>query len=198
MSINRVVVSGNLTRDPELRVTPGGTQVLGFGVAVNDRRRNQQTGEWEDYPNFIDCTMFGNRAEALSRILRKGMKVAIEGKLRYSSWEDKNGGGRRSKVEIIPDEVVLMSQNPNGQQAPQQYAPQGYQQQAYPPRQAPQPAPQAYAPHPAPQQPAPQWNAQQAYQQAPQAVPQPAPQQAAPQPAPAQQQLDVYDEGIPF
>lgn len=162
MSINRVVVSGNLTRDPEPRVTPGGTQVLGFGVAVNDRRRNQQTGEWEDYPNFIDCTMFGNRAEALSRILRKGMKVAIEGKLRYSSWEDKNGGGRRSKVEIIPDEVVLMSQNPNGQQAPQQYAPQ--------------------------------WNAQQAYQQAPQAVPQPAP----PQPAPAQQQLDVYDEDIPF
>lgn len=184
MSINRAIVSGNLTRDPELRATPGGTQVLGFGVAVNDRRRNQQTGEWEDYPNFIDCTMFGNRAEALSRILRKGMKVAIEGKLRYSSWEDKNGGGRRSKVEIIPDEVVLMSQNPNGQQAPQQYAPQ--------------PAPQAYAPHPAPQQPAPQWNAQQAYQQAPQAAPQPAPQPATSQPAPAQQQLDVYDEDIPF
>lgn len=192
MSINRVVVSGNLTRDPELRATPGGTQVLGFGVAVNDRRRNQQTGEWEDYPNFIDCTMFGNRAEALSRILRKGMKVAIEGKLRYSSWEDKNGGGRRSKVEIIPDEVVLMSQNPNGQQAPQQYAPQGYQQQY-----APQQAPRAYAPQPAPQQPAPQWNAQQAYQRAPQAAPQ-RPQQAAPQPAPAQQQLDVYDEDIPF
>lgn len=180
MSINRVVVSGNLTRDPELRVTPGGTQVLGFGVAVNDRRRNQQTGKWEDYPNFIDCTMFGNRAEALSRILRKGMKVAIEGKLRYSSWEDKNDGGRRSKVEIIPDEVVLMSQNPNGQPAPQ-------------------PAPQAYAPHPAPQQPAPQWNAQQAYQNPP-AVPQRPQQapQAAPQPAPAQQQLDVYDEDIPF
>lgn len=192
MSINRVVVSGNLTRDPELRATPGGTQVLGFGVAVNDRRRNQQTGEWEDYPNFIDCTMFGNRAEALSRILRKGMKVAIEGKLRYSSWEDKNGGGRRSKVEIIPDEVVLMSQNPNGQQAPQQYAPQGYQQQY-----APQQAPRAYAPQPA-QQPAPQWNAQQAYQQAPQAAPQPAPQPAPQQPAPAQQQLDVYDEDIPF
>lgn len=198
MSINRVVVSGNLTRDPELRVTPGGTQVLGFGVAVNDRRRNQQTGEWEDYPNFIDCTMFGNRAEALSRILHKGMKVAIEGKLRYSSWEDKNGGGRRSKVEIIPDEVVLMGQNPNGQQAPQ-YAPQGYQQQ-YAPQQAPQTAPQAYVPQPAPQQPAPQWSAQQAYQQAPQAAPQRPQQapQAAPQPAPAKQQLDVYDEDIPF
>lgn len=193
MSINRVVVSGNLTRDPELRATPGGTQVLGFGVAVNDRRRNQQTREWEDYPNFIDCTMFGNRAEALSRILRKGMKVAIEGKLRYSSWEDKNGGGRRSKVEIIPDEVVLMSQNPNGQQAPQRYAPQGYQQQY-----TPQQAPRAYAPQPAPQQPAPQWSAQQAYRQAPQAAPQPAPQPATSQPAPAQQQLDVYDEDIPF
>ena len=193
MSINRAIVSGNLTRDPELRATPGGTQVLGFGIAVNDRRRNQQTGEWEDYPNFIDCTMFGNRAEALSRILRKGMKVAIEGKLRYSSWEDKNGGGRRSKVEIIPDEVVLMSQNPNGQQAPQQYAPQGYQQQY-----APQQAPRAYAPQPAPQQPAPQWNAQQAYQQAPQVAPQPAPQPATSQPAPAHQQLDVYDEDIPF
>lgn len=201
MSINRVSISGNLTRDPELRVTPSGMQVLGFGVAVNDRRKNNQTGEWEDYPNFVDCTIFGNRGESMGRILHKGMKVAVEGKLRYSAWEDKNGGGRRSKIEVIVDEIELMSQNPNGahggQAAPQQYAPQGYQQQAYAPQQAPQPAPQAYAPQPAPQQPAPQWNAQQAYQQAPQAAPQ-RPQQAAPQPAPAQQQLDVYDEDIPF
>ena len=86
--------------------------------------------------------MFGNRAEALSRILRKGMKVAIEGKLRYSSWEDKNGGGRRSKIEIIPDEVELLSQNANAQQ-PQQYAPQGYQPQVYAPQQAPQALQQA-------------------------------------------------------
>ena len=63
MSINRVIISGNLTRDPELRSTASGLPVLGFGVAVNDRRKNQQTGEWEDYPNFIDCTMFGARAE---------------------------------------------------------------------------------------------------------------------------------------
>ena len=61
MSINRVNITGNLTRDPELRATAGGTQVLSFGVAVNDRRRNPQTGEWEDYPNFVDCTMFGTR-----------------------------------------------------------------------------------------------------------------------------------------
>ena len=61
MSINRVNITGNLTRDPELCATAGGTQVLSFGVAVNDRRRNAQTGEWEDYPNFVDCTMFGTR-----------------------------------------------------------------------------------------------------------------------------------------
>ena len=107
MSINRVNITGNLTRDPELRVTAGGTQVLSFGVAVNDRRRNPQTGEWEDYPNFVDCTMFGTRAEAVSRFLAKGNKVAIEGKLRYSSWE--KDGQRRSKLEVIVDEIEFMS-----------------------------------------------------------------------------------------
>ena len=108
MSINRVDITGNLTRDPELRVTTSGTQVLSFGVAVNDRRRNPQTGEWEDYPNFVDCTMFGARAEAVSRFLAKGNKVAIEGKLRYSSWE--KDGQRRFKLEVIVDEIEFMSQ----------------------------------------------------------------------------------------
>ena len=107
MSINRVIISGNLTREPEVRMTTGGTQVLSFGVAVNDRRRNPQTGEWEDYPNFVDCTMFGSRAEAVSRYLAKGSKVAIEGKLRYSSWE--RDGQRRSKLEVVVDEIELMS-----------------------------------------------------------------------------------------
>ena len=107
MSINRVIISGNLTRDPELRATASGLPVLGFGVAVNDRRRNQQTGEWEDYPNFIDCTMFGARAESLSRYLFKGTKVAIEGKLRWSQWE--RDGQKRSKIEVIVDELEFMS-----------------------------------------------------------------------------------------
>ncbi len=113
MSINRVNISGNLTRDPELRATAGGTQVLSFGVAVNDRRRNPQTGDWEDYPNFVDCTMFGTRAEAVSRYLSKGAKVAIEGKLRYSSWE--RDGQRRSKLEVIVDEIEFMSRGNGGQ-----------------------------------------------------------------------------------
>ena len=107
MSINRVVISGNLTRDPELRSTASGMSVLGFGVAVNDRRKNNQTGEWEDYPNFIDCTMFGARADALSRILVKGTQVAIEGKLRWSQWE--RDGQKRSKIEVIIDELEFMS-----------------------------------------------------------------------------------------
>lgn len=108
MSINRVNISGNLTRDPDMRATSGGTQVMSFGVAVNDRRRNPKTGEWEDHPNFIDCTMFGTRAESISRFLSKGMKVAIEGKLRYSSWE--RDGQRRSKLEVIVDEIESLSQ----------------------------------------------------------------------------------------
>ena len=121
MAINRVCISGNLTRDPELRQTAGGSQVLGVGVAVNDRRKNQQTGQWEDVPNFVDCVVFGNRAEALSTILHKGDKVAIDGRLRYSSWEAKDGT-RRSKLEVIAEEVELM-------QRPRQAAPaQPYQQ----------------------------------------------------------------------
>ncbi|MEE1209895.1 MAG: single-stranded DNA-binding protein, partial [Parafannyhessea umbonata] len=71
-------------------------------------------GEWEDYPNFIDCTMFGARADALSRILAKGTKVAIEGKLRWSSWE--RDGQKRSKIEVIVDEVEFLSQRNGGQQ----------------------------------------------------------------------------------
>lgn len=113
MSINRVVISGNLTRDPELRSTPGGMAVLGIGVAVNDRRKNQQTGEWEDYPNFIDCTMFGSRAEAITQYLQKGTKVAIEGKLRYRSWENQQGE-KRSKVEVVVDEIEFMSPRGEG------------------------------------------------------------------------------------
>lgn len=115
MGINRVMISGNLTRDAELRTTQGGMSVLEFGVAVNDRRRNQQTGEWEDCPNFVDCTMFGTRAEKLQPYLAKGTKAAIEGKLRYSSWE--SGGQRRSKLGVVVDEIEFMSGRNSREQA---------------------------------------------------------------------------------
>lgn len=112
-NINRVHISGNLTRDSELRSANNGTAILNFSVAVNDRRKNA-SGEWEDVPNYIDCVVFGTRANSLHRMLKKGTKVAIDGKLRQSSWE--KDGQRRSKLEVIVDELELMS-------APRQAAP---------------------------------------------------------------------------
>lgn len=106
MSINRVNISGNLTRDPEMRHTASGMQVLSFSMAVNDRAKDAN-GEWVDRPNFIDCTMFGARAEAVSRYISKGSKVAVEGKLRWSQWE--KDGQKRSKIEVIVDEIEFMS-----------------------------------------------------------------------------------------
>lgn len=142
MSINRVIISGNLTRDPEHRTTAGGMDVLSFGVAVNDRRRNPQSGEWEDYANFVDCTMFGNRARSLQQYLSKGTKVAIEGKLRWSQWE--RDGQKRSKLEVIVDELEFMSSRNNGgaQYSGNDYGQNsgGYNQAAAP---APAPAPAA-------------------------------------------------------
>ncbi|MBR5260137.1 MAG: single-stranded DNA-binding protein [Eggerthellaceae bacterium] len=129
MSINRVMISGNLTRDPELRQTGSGMGVLGFGVAVNDRRRNPQTNEWEDYPNFIDCTMFGARAEAIAKYLTKGTKVCIEGKLRWSQWE--RDGQKRSKIEVIVDELEFMSSRNADAQQSGGFGGQGYGNQGY-------------------------------------------------------------------
>ena len=188
MSINRVVVSGNLTREPELRATQSGMQVLSLGMAVNDRRKNQQTGEWDDVPNFVDVKVFGNRAESLSRILAKGSKVCVEGKLRYSSWE--RDGQKRSKLEVVADEVELMPKGGNQQPQAPQPAPQGYYAAPQaacapqPPMPAPQPAPQAYA---APAAPAMQ--------------PLPMGQTAVPAQAPQYVQaayVDEYSEEIPF
>ncbi len=107
MSINRATISGNLTRDSELRSTASGMPVLSFSVAVNDRRKNNQTGEWEDVPNFIDCTMFGSRAQSLAQYLVKGTKEAAEEKLRWSQWE--RDGQKRSKIEVIVDSLDFMS-----------------------------------------------------------------------------------------
>lgn len=121
MSINHVSITGNLTRGPELRCTAGGTPVLSFGIAVNDRRKDA-SGQWEDVPNFFECVTFGSRATALSDILAKGMKVAIAGKLHYSSWE--KNGQKHSKVDIIADEIELMqNRKPQQQQDYYQQAP---------------------------------------------------------------------------
>lgn len=191
MAINKATITGNITRDPELRQTQGGTSVLTIGVAVNDRRKNQQTGEWEDYPNFIDCTIFGNRATGVAPHLEKGMKVAIEGKLNQSRWQAEDGTNR-SKIGIIVDEIEFMAKR-DGSQQPMQ---QPMQQQAAQPQQfVPQAASQPM------QQPMQQF-APQPMQQPVQAAPvQAAPvQQAMPmmQQAAPQQVASIYDEDIPF
>lgn len=121
--INNVSLTGRLTRDPELRVTAGGTQLLSFTLAFNTSVRNRQTGEWDERSNFIDCTMFGKRAEALLNYLAKGQKVAIVGKLRYATWD--KDGQRHSKLDLIVDEIDFMAQRQDASQpAPASASPQ--------------------------------------------------------------------------
>jgi len=113
MSINRVCITGNLTRDPELRESSGGMAILKLGIAVNDRRKNAQSGEWEDVANFFDVTVFGKRGESLSRFLTKGTKIAVDGKLRWHQWETPEGD-KRSKVEIVADDIELLGSRGEG------------------------------------------------------------------------------------
>lgn len=104
MSINRVFLSGNLTRDPDVMATNSGITVLTFGIAVNDRRKGD-TGEWENYPNFFDCVVYGNRADALKSYLEKGSRVAVEGRLRQQRWE--KDGQKRSRIEVVVEELCM-------------------------------------------------------------------------------------------
>ena len=122
MNINRVSITGNLVRAPELRMTASGTQVLSMRVAVNERVHNRQTDEWENYPNFFNAVMFGNRAEALHSRLAKGAKIAIDGKLRYRAWDQ--DGERRSTVEIIVNELEFMGNTGAEAKQPQSAAPE--------------------------------------------------------------------------
>lgn len=136
MSINKVCISGNLGRDPELRATASGMSVCRFSVCVNDRRKNRQ-GEWVDVPNWVDVTFFGNRAESISQHLSKGSLVFVSGRLHQSTWE--KDGQKRSKLEIVGDDIQFGG-NRQGQQQPAQH--QGYQQQGYQPQQYQQSAQQ--------------------------------------------------------
>ena len=112
-SINTVVISGNLTRDPEVRaIGSTGTQVCELGVAVNERNKNQQTGEWEDRPNYFDVTVWSGMGEWAARNLHKGAGVVIEGRLRYESWE--SDGQKRSKVKIVANSIVPRDRGGDG------------------------------------------------------------------------------------
>lgn len=106
--LNTVSIGGNLCRNAELRATASGMAVLTFSVAVNESRKNQQTGEYEDYPNYVDCTMFGRRAESVSRYLSKGTYVALTGRLHQNRWQNKDGQNR-SKLEVTVDNIHFES-----------------------------------------------------------------------------------------
>jgi single-strand DNA-binding protein len=104
-NINRVIVTGNLTRDPELRTTPGGTSVCKLRIAVNSSRKNA-SGEWEDKPNYFDVTVWGAQGENCATYLGKGRPVAIDGRLDWHEWEQ--DGNKRQAVEIIADRVQFL------------------------------------------------------------------------------------------
>ena len=117
MSINVLSITGNLTRDPEYKVTSGGRELLEFSVAVNDRVRGED-GNWYDQPNYIDCALWGKRTRALSKIMHKGDKVGVHGSIRYDSWQDSKTGSKRSKLSCSVISVELMSKRGAQESAP--------------------------------------------------------------------------------
>jgi single-strand DNA-binding protein len=111
-NINRVIITGNLTADPELRSLPSGTSVCKLRVAVNTRRKDGASGEWQDKPNYFDVTVWGAQGENSARYLSKGRGVAIDGRLEWREWTSQEGQKRQS-VEIVADSVQFLS-SPDG------------------------------------------------------------------------------------
>jgi single-strand DNA-binding protein len=107
-NINRVIITGNLTADPELRSLPSGTSVCKLRVACNTRRKDNSTGEWVDKPNFFDVTVWGAQGENCARYLAKGRPVAIDGRLEWREWQN-DDGQKRQAIDIIADTVQFLS-----------------------------------------------------------------------------------------
>ena len=120
-SINRVVLVGNLTRDPELRHTPSGTAVCSLRLAVNTRRKDE-SGQWTDKPNYFDITVWGQQGENCAQYLAKGRPVAIDGRLEWREWEAQDGA-KRQAVEVVADSVQFLGGRPEGEGG--QYVPAG-------------------------------------------------------------------------
>ena len=112
-NINRVIITGNLTSDPELRSLPSGTSVCKLRVACNTRRKDNSTGEWVDKPNYFDVTIFGRQGENAAQYLSKGRPVAIDGRLEWREWQDQQGNNRQS-VEIVADNIQFLGGREEG------------------------------------------------------------------------------------
>lgn len=112
-SVNVVVLVGNLTRDPELRAIPSGTSVCRLGLAVNERTKDPATGEWGERPNYFDIDVFGAQGENCAKYLAKGRQVAVEGRLRWRSWETQEGQ-KRSAVSVVANSVQFIGPRDGG------------------------------------------------------------------------------------
>jgi single-strand DNA-binding protein len=112
-AINRVVLVGNLTRDPELRHTPSGTAVCNLRLAVNTRRKDE-TGQWVDKPNYFDVTVWGNQGERCAQYLAKGRPVAVDGRLEWREWETPEGN-KRQAVDVVADTVQFLGSRGDGE-----------------------------------------------------------------------------------
>ena len=105
---SKAIITGNLTRDPELRTTPSGTSVCSFSVAVN-RVYKDNNGEQREDVSYIDCSAWSRIGEVIAQYAKKGSSVLVSGRLDQRSWEDKNGGGKRSRVEIVVEDFNFLS-----------------------------------------------------------------------------------------
>jgi single-strand DNA-binding protein len=112
-SYNRVILVGNLTRDPQLKYLPSQTPVVDFGLAMNRRYKTAQ-GEDREEVCFVDVTAFGRQAEVINQYCQKGRPLLVEGHLKLDEWEDKNGGGKRSKLKVMVDNFQLLGSGPGG------------------------------------------------------------------------------------
>ncbi len=113
INLNRVIVTGNLTRDPELRTTPSGTSVCSLRLAVNTRRKDA-SGEWVEKPNYFDVTVWGAQGENCATYLSKGRPVAVDGRLEWREWEDQQGA-KRQATDIIADSVQFLGSRDGGE-----------------------------------------------------------------------------------
>jgi single-strand DNA-binding protein len=132
VNIDRVVLTGNLTADPELRPTPNGTPVARLRLAVNTRRRSSSTGTWDDKPNYFDVTVWGAQAENCARYLSKGRPVAVDGRLEWREYEARDGG-KRQAVEIIAESVQFLGRTPDAQAEPRAHAREPREDEGAPP-----------------------------------------------------------------
>ena len=106
-NFNKVILAGNLTRDPELRYTPKGTAIAKIGLAIN-RKWKSETGEMKEETTFVDVDAFGKTAETIGQYLKKGRPILVEGRLRYQTWDDKQSGQKKSKLAVVMENFQFM------------------------------------------------------------------------------------------